>query len=102
MMARPDSWVARRSGFTQKSLWVVKDEEGPKGSRIWPSGKYVPGSREWPEDSIVKWTQGDGNLDGEDILVYLTAGMFFWFVVYPVGRLLSRIVLRRYHSRSSA
>ncbi|KAI0698993.1 peroxisomal copper amine oxidase [Cytidiella melzeri] len=75
LMARPDSWVARRAGFTRKALWVVRDEEGPKGSRIWPSGKYVPGTREFPQDSIVNWVKGDENLDGEDLLVYLTAGI---------------------------
>lgn len=57
LMARPDSWVAKRAGFTSKALWVVKDEEGPKGSRIWPSGKYVPGTRTAPEDSIVNWDE---------------------------------------------
>lgn len=75
MMARPDSWVVKRAGFTNKALWVVKDKEGPKGSRIWPSGKYVPGTRIVPTDSIAHWAQGDDNLEAEDVLVYLTLGI---------------------------
>ncbi|KAH8105229.1 peroxisomal copper amine oxidase [Cristinia sonorae] len=74
-MAKPDSWVAKRAGFTQSDLWVVKDKEGPKGSRIWPSGKYVPGTRgEHQEEFITSWVQGDDNLIGEDLLVYMTVG----------------------------
>lgn len=39
LLAKPDSWVARRAVFTTKALWVVKDDEG---KRIYPAGKYVP------------------------------------------------------------
>lgn len=76
VFARPDSWVVKRAAFLEKDLWVVKDKEGPKGSRIWPSGKYVPGTRIAPEDSITGWVKKDGDesLEGEDVLVYLTAG----------------------------
>lgn len=74
LMARPDSWVGKRAGFAQKALWVIKDKEGPKGSRVWPSGKYVPGSRDAAPDSVVKWAEEDENLSGEDILLYLTLG----------------------------
>ena len=75
LLARDDSWVAKRSGFAKKALWVVKDKEGPKGSRVWPSGKYVPQTRNIPEDSIVNWAKGDENLNGEDLLVYITIGI---------------------------
>jgi primary-amine oxidase len=74
LMARPDSWVATRARWAEKALWVVKDVEGPKGSRVWPSGKYMPGSREENPDSVTKWVQEDENLDGEDVLLYLTMG----------------------------
>ncbi|TCD61981.1 hypothetical protein EIP91_007645 [Steccherinum ochraceum] len=75
MMAKEDSWVVKRAGFTQKDLWVVKDVEGPKGSRMWPSGKYVPGTRgEHQDEFITSWVRGEDNLVGEDLLVYLTVG----------------------------
>lgn len=39
LLAKPDSWIARRAMFANKALWVVKDEEG---KRLFPAGKYVP------------------------------------------------------------
>lgn len=39
LLAKPDSWIARRAVFANKALWVVKDEEG---KRLYPAGKYVP------------------------------------------------------------
>ena len=81
MMAKPDSWVVKRAGFTQSDLWVVKDVEGPKGSRIWPAGKYVPGTRgEHQDEFITSWVQGEDSLIGEDLLVYLTVGMLCHFI----------------------
>lgn len=75
MMSRDDSWVVKRAGFTQSDLWVVKDVEGPKGSRMWPAGKYVPGTRgEHQDEFISSWVQGEDDLIGEDLLVYLTVG----------------------------
>ncbi|KAF9235139.1 copper amine oxidase [Melanogaster broomeanus] len=75
LMAKPDSWVARRASFAHKALWVVKDVEGPKGGRMWPSGKYVPQTREEPEDSVGRWVkEGQGKIDNEDIVLYLTVG----------------------------
>ncbi|KAG5336846.1 hypothetical protein C0989_011784 [Termitomyces sp. Mn162] len=75
MMARPDSWVAKRAAFVTNALWVCRDVEGPKGSRIWPSGKYVPQTRVEPEDSLGKWVEGKQNIEDEDILIFLTVGM---------------------------
>lgn len=75
LMARDDSWIAKRARWAQKALWVVKDVEGPHGSRVWPSGKYVPGSREENPDSVTKWVQGDESLDGQDVLLFLTIGI---------------------------
>jgi len=37
------SFARERAAFAEKSVWVVKDVEGPLGSeRMWPAGKYVP------------------------------------------------------------
>lgn len=74
LLARDDSWVAKRSGFAKKALWVVRDKEGPKGSRVWPSGKYMPQTRDTPAESITNWAKGDESINGEDILVYITMG----------------------------
>ncbi|RPD53949.1 peroxisomal copper amine oxidase [Lentinus tigrinus ALCF2SS1-7] len=75
MMALPDSVVAKRAQFATKPLWVVKDVEGPKGGRMWPSGKYVPQTRDVPSDSIANWAKGDDKLSEEDILLYITMGI---------------------------
>ncbi|KAH0591412.1 Peroxisomal primary amine oxidase [Termitomyces sp. J132] len=74
MMARPDSWAAKRAAFVTNALWVCRDVEGPKGSRMWPSGKYVPQTRVEPEDSLGKWAEGKQNIEDEDILIFLTVG----------------------------
>ncbi|KAI6116769.1 copper amine oxidase [Pisolithus croceorrhizus] len=75
LLEKPDSWIARRASFAHKPLWVVRDEEGPKGSRIFPSGKYVPQTREEPEDSVGKWVkEGNGSIENEDIVLFLTLG----------------------------
>lgn len=76
MMARKDGWAGKRAAFVKNSVWVCKDVEGPKGSRMWPSGKYVPGTRDEPEDSVGKWVEGKENIENEDILVYLTVGEY--------------------------
>ncbi|EMD34277.1 hypothetical protein CERSUDRAFT_117158 [Gelatoporia subvermispora B] len=75
LMVHADGPVGRRATFAKKPLWVVKEREGPKGGRMWPSGKYVPQTREEPEDSVGKWAQGDESLVEEDLLVYITAGI---------------------------
>lgn len=74
VMARPDSWVLRRAEFLNDALWVCREVEGPKGGRMWPAGKYVPQTREEPDDSVCKWVQSKGNVENEDILLYLTIG----------------------------
>jgi len=75
LMAQTDSWVARRASFAHKPLWVIRDKEGTDGSRMWPSGKYVPQTREEPQDSVGKWVkEGDGSIENEDIVLYLTVG----------------------------
>ncbi|KAH7886284.1 copper amine oxidase [Phlebopus sp. FC_14] len=75
LLAREDSWIARRATFAHKSLWVVRDEEGPKGGKMWPSGKYVPQTREEPKDSVGRWVkEGEGSIENEDIVLYLTVG----------------------------
>ncbi|KAL1761840.1 copper amine oxidase [Schizophyllum commune] len=71
---RDDGWCASRAGFVKAPLWVVRDVEGPKGSRMWPSGKYVPQTRTTPEDSLEKWSKGGQSVEDEDIVVYVTIG----------------------------
>ncbi|KAH9847764.1 peroxisomal copper amine oxidase [Lenzites betulinus] len=75
LMALDGSVVAKRAGFAKRSLWVVKDVEGPKGGRMWPSGKYVPQTRDSPEDALPNWATGDDSLLEEDLLVYITMGI---------------------------
>ncbi|KAF9469528.1 copper amine oxidase [Collybia nuda] len=74
MVTRPDGWAARRAAFLTNTVWVCRDVEGGKGGRMWPAGKYVPQTREEPEDSIGKWVQGKGNVDNDDIVLFLTVG----------------------------
>ncbi|KAI0668175.1 peroxisomal copper amine oxidase [Trametes maxima] len=75
MMALADSAVAKRAPFAKKELWVVKDVEGPNGSRMWPSGKYVPQTRDTPPDALPNWAAGDESLLGEDLLLFITMGI---------------------------
>jgi primary-amine oxidase len=74
LMARPDGWALKRAGFVKYPFWVLKDVEGPKGNRMWPAGKYVPQTRDEPEDSLGQWVKGEKPVDKEDLLVYLTVG----------------------------
>lgn len=77
MMVRDDSWAAKRSSFLPNTLWVCRDVEGKDtgSERIWPSGKYVPMTREEPEDSIGKWVEGKKSVVDEDLLVYINFGV---------------------------
>jgi primary-amine oxidase len=77
LMTQPDGWVGRRAPFTKKPVWVCRDVEGAKGGRMWPAGKYVPQTKEAPEDSLGNWVKGEKSVENEDILVYLTVGMCF-------------------------
>ncbi|KAG8808473.1 hypothetical protein FRC17_003935 [Serendipita sp. 399] len=72
-MAKPDSWVARRAKFATKSLWVVKDDDA--NPRMWPAGKYVPQTRDHPEDSVGNWCSGDESLEDQDLVLFLTMGI---------------------------
>jgi primary-amine oxidase len=40
LLAKPDSWIAKRAVFASKTLWVVRDDGDNK--RMFPAGKYVP------------------------------------------------------------
>ncbi|TDL20438.1 peroxisomal copper amine oxidase [Rickenella mellea] len=74
LLARPDGWAARRAAFATKTLWVLPDKEGPNGGKVWPAGKYVPQTREEPEDSVGGWSRGAENIENDDILLFLTIG----------------------------
>lgn len=73
LLAKSDSWAAKRAAFTTKALWVARDVDDDK--RVWPAGRYVPQTQENPEDSVLSWCQGDESVDGEDIVVFLTTGI---------------------------
>ncbi|KAF8633538.1 hypothetical protein AX15_001342 [Amanita polypyramis BW_CC] len=77
LIPRPDSYIAKRATFATKSLWVCRDIEGDGVGtiRMWPAGKYVPQTRESPEDSVWNWVKGEQNVDNEDILVFVTVGV---------------------------
>lgn len=74
LLARDDGWVGKRAPFARKAVWVVKDVEGKTGGRMWPAGKYVPQTREEPEDSVATWTNGEHSIENEDVLMYITVG----------------------------
>jgi primary-amine oxidase len=76
MMAKEDSWASRRAAFARKTLWVVRDREdgSEMEERLYPSGKYVPQTRSDPEDSVLRWSQEEKSIDGEDILLFVTFG----------------------------
>ncbi|KIK02221.1 hypothetical protein K443DRAFT_536129 [Laccaria amethystina LaAM-08-1] len=78
MMVRDDGWAAVRAAFLKNTVWVCRDIEGEGGKwgseRMWPSGKYVPQTRDEPKDSIGEWVKGELPVVDEDILVYLTVG----------------------------
>ena len=81
MMVRDDGWAAVRAAFLKNTVWVCRDIEGEGGKwgseRMWPSGKYVPQTREQAKDSIGAWVKGKLPVVDEDILVYLTVGQYF-------------------------
>lgn len=74
LLAHHDGWVGKRAPFAKKAIWVVKDEEGRTGGRMWPAGKYVPQTREEPEDSVASWARGEDRIFNDDILVFVTIG----------------------------
>ena len=74
LMAREDGWIGRRAKFATKPFWVIKDQEGPQGGRVFPSGKYLPQTRDEPEESLGKWAKKDESIVDEDIVCYLTFG----------------------------
>ncbi|KAF8971756.1 peroxisomal copper amine oxidase [Flammula alnicola] len=77
MMTKADGWAAKRAAFLKSALWVVKDVEAKDSGtvRMWPAGKYVPQTRDEPEDSVGSWVEGKLPVEDEDILVYVTVGV---------------------------
>ncbi|KAF8664615.1 hypothetical protein AX16_000714 [Volvariella volvacea WC 439] len=73
-MSKPDGWAVKRAAFLKNPFWVCRDVENEYGSRMWPSGKYVPQTREEPEDSIGKWIEGKKNIVDKDLVVFVTIG----------------------------
>ncbi|KAH8835989.1 copper amine oxidase [Flagelloscypha sp. PMI_526] len=70
LMARPGSWVDKRAPWASKPLWVCQAGE----DRLFPSGKFVPQTRDAPEDSVSNWVAGRDSVENEDILLFLTFG----------------------------
>jgi primary-amine oxidase len=87
MLAQADSWIARRASFPKKALWVVPDVEDHQGGRMWPAGKFVPGTRQEPEDSVSKWSKSEESIEDEDIVLFITVGelaSFRWMFAVSV------------------
>ena len=78
LLAKPDSWIGKRAGLLMNTLWVVRDVEDVQGNggslRMWPAGKYVPQTREEPEDSVRGWVKNGQSVVDEDLLVFVTVG----------------------------
>ena len=73
LLAKADSWAAKRAAFATKALWVVRAADDDK--RVWPAGRYVPQTQESPKDSVLSWCQGNESVDEEDIVIFLTTGI---------------------------
>lgn len=57
----------------------MRDEEGPKGLRVFPRGGYVPQTQEEPEDSVGMWVkEGNGSTENEDIVFFLALGALIY------------------------
>jgi len=76
MMTKADGWAAKRAAFLKKTFWVCRDVEGEDTGtvRMWPAGKYVPQTKEEPEDSVGSWVEGQKPVEDEDILIFVTVG----------------------------
>ncbi|KZT38380.1 peroxisomal copper amine oxidase [Sistotremastrum suecicum HHB10207 ss-3] len=75
LLGKPDSWAARRASFATKALWVVKEKEEGGRSRMYPSGRCVPQTKDAPEDSVGYWVKDEGSIADEDIVLFLTIGV---------------------------
>lgn len=71
LLAKPDSWVAKRAAFATKSIWTVPYAE----DELYPAGKWVPQTRITPPDSVSCWAERDENVRNTDIVTYLTVGV---------------------------
>ena len=76
LLAQDGSWISQRARFATKPLWVVKEKEveGKGTQRMWPAGKYVPQGRGEQSDTIGKWVSESGNVEAEDIIVFVSFG----------------------------
>lgn len=71
LLAKPDSWVAKRAAFATKSIWTVPFVE----DQLYPAGKWVPQTRITPPDSVSRWAERGDNVRNTDIVTYLTVGV---------------------------
>jgi primary-amine oxidase len=93
LLARPDSFVARRAPFAAHSFWTapyVDHQIFPSVAVLllalhgWPltyssfadrAGKYVTQTRVAPEDSLEGWMKGDKNIANTDIVTWISMGV---------------------------
>lgn len=87
MMTKMDGWAAKRAAFLKNTMWVCQDvEDGENGStRMWPAGKYVPQTKEEPEDSVGSWVEGKLPVENRDILLYVTVGTSNQHLQFSLG-----------------
>lgn len=74
LLARDDSVMARRGGFSKKSLWVLPYSEKQR----FPAGSYVCQSTGDPHpnnETIREWAQRDENIENTDIVCYIQFGL---------------------------
>lgn len=75
LLARHGSQIWDRVGFASKAVWVVPEDEGVRGGRRWPAGRYIPLRDVPPTDSVVEWAKKEEKVDNQDILLFLTVGL---------------------------
>lgn len=71
MLAKSDSMIAKRASFVKNDFFVTPYVP----HQFYPSGKFVPGTIEKPEDSIEEWLKDDRSIENEDIVTYITFGV---------------------------
>lgn len=69
LLARPESWVARRAGFATHNLWVTPDTPGERR----PAGDY-PG-QSLGGDGLPAWTAADRAVEDAELVVWHTFGV---------------------------
>ena len=69
LLTHPDSAVAKRGAFAQKSLWVTPHQDG----QYFPAGEYTVQSE--GGEGLPAWVAGDRSVENEDIVLYHSFGV---------------------------